>query len=57
MKRCKTNKINEMEYLNNLKACINCKFQNNCSDTPFPNDLEECCDKWIQQNLKIITNV
>lgn len=25
-------KTNEMEYLNNLRACINCKFQENCSD-------------------------
>ena len=54
MKKHKTNKIDEMEYLNNLKACINCKFQNNCSDIPFPNDLEECCDKWIRQSY---TNV
>ena len=50
MKKYKTNKIDKMEYLNNLKACINCKFQNNCSDISFPDDLEECCDKWVYQS-------
>lgn len=45
-KQIKTNEI-KMEYMNNLRACINCKFQENCSDIPFPNDLEDCCDKWI----------
>ena len=45
-------KINE-----NLNASVlNWSITSNGS-IPFPNDLEECCDKWIRQNLKIITNV
>ena len=44
MKKHKINKIDEMEYLNNLKACINCEQQLNCSDILFPDCLEKSCN-------------
>lgn len=44
--------INIEEYLNNLKACINCEQQLNCSDILFPDCLEKCCEKWIHQSAK-----
>lgn len=52
-KKISENIITPQQRHQELNACINCVFENECKTLlPFPICLEECCDKYKKTEYK-----
>ena len=52
-KKLKIPILTEEDIHNSLFACINCKYENTCTEQlPFPMNLCEKCDKYVKINFK-----
>lgn len=44
--------LTPQEFHEQLNACINCIYENECeTEHPFPLNLCECCDKYVKINF------